>query len=213
MSLMGKVCCGTNHSAQCDCLPSSLSIGVPAWTYLPLNASYAGGTVIVYKCCFNYDDGNYAVPPYNYTLYRATPIIVGTITLNNNCTSDIYFCMSINLGAWSGDPVCTALFVFKLIYAFRGGFPPDCTPDVSNIKTITALTACDGASSNNLCSYNNTWIQSQAASWWNSIPCPYTQAFSGTSSIIYLTNPCEFPASVSNVGSGLFGPDKTFTIT
>ena len=205
---MGKACCGTNHSPQCDCLPSSLSIGIPAWSYQ--GNSYAGGTVIAHKCCFNYDDG-YAPPPYNYTLYRATPIIVGTITTNNGCTSDIYFCMGIYFDAYSGGPVCTAHFDFMIQYASKS--LPNCIPLLSNIRNITALTACDGASSNNLCSYDNTWMQSQAISWWGSIPCPYSQGYTSSGGTIYLTNPCVFPASVSNVGGSIFGTGLTFTIT
>ena len=213
MSLMGKVCCGTNHSAQCDCLPSSISINIPSWSHN--GYTYAGGTVIAYKCCFYYYDVNNN-PPYNFSAYRINPIIVGTITANG-CTSDVYFTFTIlQSAASSGTPgPCNSYVESLLIYAIKSS-ATGCTPNVT-IRNITALTACGGISNDNLCNFNNNYLQGHILTWWGTINnCTPPLGISYTSSSTYpsqLPNPCALYSSLALPFTNIFGTTLTFTIT
>ena len=214
---MGKACCGTNHSPQCDCLPSSLSIAIPAWSNG--GYSYAGGTVIAYTCCWRYVDLNdYA--PYNHTLYRFTPIIVGTTT-HNSCTTNVYFNYTIYINQAgptpSGAP-CVAIHAVTLIYSKDDINTSGCNLCVTP-RTITALTACDGVSSDLLCSQVTFGVGSFWGTARNCNNCePIAAGWSNISNAtntfnLTLNNPCEIPSSTTATFPYLSASPFTFTIT
>jgi len=209
---MGKACCGTNHSPQCDCLPSSLSISIPAWSNG--GYSYAGGTNIAYKCCWRFVNVNqYA--PYNHTVYRFTPIIVGTTT-HNSCTTNVYFNYAIYIDQASSSPrgfPCNATHLVSLIYSYDDIYTSGCnlcrTP-----RTITALTACDGVSTNLLCGPLSAF--SIGSFWGTTRDCNYCYGawgYSVNEPPLTLNNPCEIPSSVTATFSLLSANPITFTIS
>lgn len=215
MSLMGKACCGTNHSPQCDCLPSSLSIAIPAWSNG--GYSYAGGTVIAYKCCWRYVDLNENAP-YNHTVYRFTPIVVGTTT-HNSCTTNVYFNYTIYIDQVGNTPrgnPCVGDHIVTLIYSKDDIYTSGCNLCVTP-RTITALTACDGVSSNLLCSQVHFGI----FSYWgtvrncdNCLTAGWDNISNATNEFQFtLDNPCEIPSSLTATFPYLSANPFTFTIT
>ena len=79
MSLMGKCCCGCYTA--CECLPSTITLRIPAYTnnifynnYSPYTVSYSAQDVVLYKCCFlQYGDKQ------STFLYRSNGIPSGTV--------------------------------------------------------------------------------------------------------------------------------------
>lgn len=167
MSLMnsrGACCCCNNTAPNCNCLASSISVDIPAWSY----GSYScpAQTVIAYKCCFTFGD--------SYFVYRATAINIGT-TLSN-----VYLCSTFSLKTY---------FIFYILYAnfavsdfckiniqasiitensYRSS--GTCFTCVNTPLVINATTACYGMSTNNICSFTNTFMTTNQrnVSWFTS---------------------------------------------
>ena len=79
MSLMMAGCCCGGCNGTCECMPSSITISVPAFSSTdPYNGditSYAAQNVVLYLCCFvNYYTG------FTNFLYRSNGIASGTRT-------------------------------------------------------------------------------------------------------------------------------------
>jgi len=167
MSLMnsrGGCCCCNNTAPNCDCLASSISVNIPAWSYG--SYSCAAQTVIAYKCCFTFGS--------TYFVYRATAINIGT-TLSN-----VYLCTTFSLNTY---------FIFYILYSntaaanfckigieasivtedsYNSG--GTCFTCVNTPLVIDATTACYGMSTNNICSFTNTFMTTNQrdVSWFTS---------------------------------------------
>ena len=157
MSLMtafkSGCCCCNNVVPDCNCLASSISVIIPAWSY----GSYScpAQTVIAYKCCFTYGDDIF--------VYRATAINIGstysaipqctTFALNTYFIFYIYYSNQINNCAISVEARIITEGSFHNI-----NVSPYCFACLYNPLVIDATTACYGILTNNLCTFTNTFM-------------------------------------------------------
>ena len=153
MSLMMSVCCcggggGCDTAPTCDCLATSISIAIPAWTYIA--ASCPAQTVVAHLCCFT--DGGIDYQVYQYTVPDYPPAMC-------------YLC-------------------------------------VKNPLTIDSSTSCDGITTNNLCSFSNTFVSNPALSFFTDADCVnctglLLQNYVSHLSVNSLSNNCDKPSSVT----------------
>jgi len=166
MSLMnsrGACCCCNNTAPNCNCLASSISVDIPAWSIGSYSCS--AQTVIAYKCCYTFQGNNFIV-------YRATPILVGT-TLSNVylCTTfslDTYFVFFISYDDLVKTSYCKIQLQANIITQGNYRSSPNCFTCVDTPLVIDATTACYGISANNLCSFPNMFRTfEQPESWFS----------------------------------------------
>ena len=172
MSLMnsrGGCCCCNNTAPNCNCLASSVTVDIPAWSY----GSYScpAQTVIAYKCCFTFGSQNYFV-------YRATPINIGTTVSNLSLCStfflNTYFAFFINYNNIPISNFCKISMKASIIQEGSFRSSGTCYTCVDTPLVIDATTACYGMSTNNLCSYPNMFMSTneQPESWFtNATSC------------------------------------------
>jgi hypothetical protein len=207
MSLMGKCCCGggggCDTAPTCACLATSISIAIPAWTYI--GASCSAQTVVAHLCCFT-DGGN------DYQVYRTTPILVYTDTLSlPGCSPDVslpyYFVIYFLRGCSTCGP-CefeVQAGIVSSYYFNVNNIPEDiCELCVTTPLTINSTTKCDGITTNNICGYSNTFISNSLLSFFTycnpSTRCTLKlQTYYSASSLIVnsLSNNCDKPSSVT----------------
>ena len=207
MSLMGKCCCGggggCDTAPTCACLATSISIAIPAWTYLA--ASCPAQTVVAHLCCFT--DGGI-----DYQVYRTTPILVYT-NINTNfdlCVeaSDnvpFYFILWITRNCGSCSPCefqVNASIVSSNQYTVPEYPPFMCYLCVKNPLAIDSSTSCDGITTNNLCSFSNTFVSNPALSFFTDADCVnctgfLLQTYVSHLSVNSLLNNCDKPSSVT----------------
>lgn len=206
---MGKVCCSATNSAQCDCLPSSISIAIPSWSYN--GYSFTGQTLTAFKCCYYYYKANQNF--HYYYAYRISPVIVGT-QINGVCTSNVYFYYvfyQLPNDSQNTRPPCDVRQIAFITAAEK--FPPSCVGNVT-VRNISALTACGGISTDNLCYTDDFSLLTSLSAWGTIINCN-SLGYNSTnqSDEFELPNPCELPSSIEVPFNYIFGTTLTFTIT
>jgi len=156
MSLLNAACCCCNNTApNCACLASSITVDIPAWSY----GSYScpAQTIIAYKCC-------YTISSASYFTYRASAINIGTTystrsgcsTLNLN-TYFVFFIQYQNSFFINFCNIFIGAYIVTEDSFQQGSAPFTCYPCVNTPLVIDSSTACYGITTNNLCSYTNTF--------------------------------------------------------
>lgn len=206
---MGKACCGTNHSAMCDCLPSTFLVNIPSYTH---SGGYTliAQSVLAYKCCYTYQASKHIV-------FRINPINVGT-AVNNNCNTPVFFNLSLFYNILEGYTCQIGTTSFISYSAMVNATLPACNIYYT-ARSITAPTACGGISTDNLCGETNNLMQSGQAGvnlWGSSLSC---NAYIFQNIIVerqnqyfidVLNNPCEIPTGNYVI---TFTPNLTLTFT
>lgn len=188
MAFKSGCCCCNNTAPNCNCLASSISVDIPAWSY----GSYSctAQTVIAYKCCYTYGDTIFT--------YRATAIHIGTTystrfgcsTLNLN-TYFVFFIKYSNASTANYCNIFTQAFIVTEDSFREGNVPFNCYTCVNTPLVIDASTACYGINTNNLCNYANSFEQA--------VPVSY---FSIATNCFYFL-PTECPAQMGQVTSSI----------
>ena len=110
MSLMMGACCCGGCNGTCECMPSSITISVPAFSYTsPYSpyevTSYAAQNVVLYLCCFvNYYTG------FTNFLYRSNGIASGTTTVSSFTKTKYSFFTAYNNIVGYTSSSCTWMF-------------------------------------------------------------------------------------------------------
>jgi len=166
-------CCSTCATPQtCGCLPSSLSIHIPAWSFSfdaangtgttrgsPNISTYTlsctARTVVAYKCCYNYQGYPWTYSSRPYITYRINPISVGTVNVGGiyeTHTTNAYFCYAIAYG-WTGSTPDYCNFVYtSQIEASNWCGTAFCLP---NPRNDLASNPCGGITNDLLCTAND----------------------------------------------------------
>lgn len=206
MSLMGKCCCCTG---TCACMPSSITITIPAWSttsavgFLSMPAT----TVTAYKCCFSYGGESRFV-------YRFTSIYMGSYT-DSACTPTltipVYFNFFIGYNIFNTS--CNLEFNAGLFHSSYSGTP--CVFCVNTPLVINATTVCDKCGTNEVCSRTNTYMENFLSSFFANDSCTcslpvYSEASDGGNLQLFPNN-CSLPSSIGFSFNG--DPQVFFTIT
>ena len=205
MSLMGKCCCGCG---TCACMPSSITINIPAWSTTSnlVFVSMPATTVTAYKCCFSYD----GEPRF---VYRFTSIYMGSFT-DNLCSPPLTN-VPIYFNCFIGYNIFTSCNLEFSALLFRTGFSgTPCVYCVDTPLVINATTVCDKCGTNEVCSRTNTYMQEFLNSFFANDSCTcasavYTDISDG--GIQLLPSNCSFPSSIGFSFNG--EPQVVLTIT